>query len=84
VIDRIDHSVENTLPMITHSTALCGISYLLRKMHFFHQKVIPSREAFTSDRMDQSSICLFLALKKLSARAVHNELNTVFGADVIA
>jgi hypothetical protein len=30
------------------------------------------------------SICLFLALKGLSARAVYNELTTVLGADAIA
>jgi hypothetical protein len=30
------------------------------------------------------SICLFLALKGLSARAVHNELTVVLGADAIA
>jgi hypothetical protein len=34
--------------------------------------------------MDQRSICLFLALKKFSARAVSNELTVVFGADAIA
>jgi hypothetical protein len=34
--------------------------------------------------MDQGSICLFLALKGLSARAVDNELTAVLGADAIA
>jgi hypothetical protein len=33
--------------------------------------------------MDQRSICLFLALKALSARAVDNELSAVLGADAI-
>jgi hypothetical protein len=36
------------------------------------------------DRMDQRSICLFLALKRLSARPVDNELTVVLGADAIA
>jgi hypothetical protein len=34
--------------------------------------------------MDQRSICLFLPLKGLSARAVSNELPAVLGADAIA
>jgi hypothetical protein len=34
--------------------------------------------------MDQRSICLFLALKGLSARAVYNEHTAVLGADEIA
>jgi hypothetical protein len=34
--------------------------------------------------MDQKSICLFLALKELSAPAVYNEFTIVFGADAIA
>jgi hypothetical protein len=34
--------------------------------------------------MDQRSICLFLALKELSAWAVDNEFTAVLGADVIA
>jgi hypothetical protein len=34
--------------------------------------------------MDQRSICLFLALKGLSARAVSNELIAILGADAIA
>jgi hypothetical protein len=34
--------------------------------------------------MDQRSICLFLALKGLSALAVDNKLPAVFGADEIA
>jgi hypothetical protein len=34
--------------------------------------------------MDQRSICLFLALKGLSAQAVFNELTAVLGADAIA
>jgi hypothetical protein len=33
--------------------------------------------------MDQRSLCLFLALKGLSARAVSNELTAIFGADSI-
>jgi hypothetical protein len=37
-----------------------------------------------SDRIDQRSICLFRALKGLSARLVSNELTAVLGADVIA
>jgi 16S rRNA C1402 N4-methylase RsmH len=34
--------------------------------------------------VDQRSICLFLALKGLSSRAVDNELTVVLGADAIA
>jgi hypothetical protein len=34
--------------------------------------------------MDQRSICLFLVLKGLSARAVSNELTAVLGTDAIA
>jgi hypothetical protein len=34
--------------------------------------------------MDQRSICLFLALKGLSARAIDNELTAALGADAIA
>jgi hypothetical protein len=34
--------------------------------------------------MDQRSICLFLALKRLSAPAFDNELTAVLGADAIA
>jgi hypothetical protein len=34
--------------------------------------------------MDQQSICLFLALKGFSARAVYNELTAVLGVDAIA
>jgi hypothetical protein len=34
--------------------------------------------------MDQRSICLFLAMKGLSARDVHNELVAVLGPDAIA
>jgi hypothetical protein len=34
--------------------------------------------------MDQRPICLFLALKELSTRAVDNELTAVLGADAIA
>jgi hypothetical protein len=34
--------------------------------------------------MDQRSICLFLALKRLSARAISNELTAVLNADTIA
>jgi hypothetical protein len=34
--------------------------------------------------MDQRSICLFLALKGLSARTVYNELTAALGADAIA
>jgi hypothetical protein len=34
--------------------------------------------------MEQRSICLFLAMKGLSARAIHNELTDVLGADAIA
>jgi hypothetical protein len=34
--------------------------------------------------MDQRLICLFLAFKGLSARAVDNELIAVLGADAIA
>jgi hypothetical protein len=33
--------------------------------------------------MDQRSICLFLAMKGLSAREVHSELVPVLGFDVI-
>jgi hypothetical protein len=33
--------------------------------------------------MDQRSICLFLAMKGLSAREVHSELVAVLGLDVI-
>jgi hypothetical protein len=33
--------------------------------------------------MDQQSICLFLAMKELSAEEIHNELVTVVGLDVI-
>jgi hypothetical protein len=33
--------------------------------------------------MDQRSICLFLAMKRLSAREVHNELVAVLGLDAI-
>jgi hypothetical protein len=36
------------------------------------------------DRMDQRSIYLFLALKRLSAWPVYNELTDVLGADAIA
>jgi hypothetical protein len=34
--------------------------------------------------MDPTSICLFLALKGLSARAVDNDFTAVLGADAIA
>jgi hypothetical protein len=34
--------------------------------------------------MDQRSICLFLAMKGLSSRDVHNELIAVLGSDAIA
>jgi hypothetical protein len=34
--------------------------------------------------MDQRSVCLFLALKGLSAQAVDNELAAVLGANAIA
>jgi hypothetical protein len=34
--------------------------------------------------MDEGSICLFLVLKGLSARAVYNELTAILGADAIA
>jgi hypothetical protein len=34
--------------------------------------------------MDQRSICLFLTLKGLSARAVYNEFTAVLGVDTIA
>jgi hypothetical protein len=34
--------------------------------------------------MEQGSICLFLAMKRLSARDVHNELVAVLGPDAIA
>jgi hypothetical protein len=34
--------------------------------------------------MEERSICLFLALKRLSAQAVHNELTIIFGPDEIA
>jgi hypothetical protein len=34
--------------------------------------------------MNQISICLFLALKELSIRAVDDELTAVLGADAIA
>jgi hypothetical protein len=34
--------------------------------------------------MDQRSICLFLALKGLSTRAIDNEFTAVLGADAIA
>jgi hypothetical protein len=33
--------------------------------------------------MDQRSICLFLALKGLSARPVYNKLTAVLGADAV-
>jgi hypothetical protein len=33
--------------------------------------------------MDQRSICLFLAMKRLSAQAISNELVAVFGPDAI-
>jgi hypothetical protein len=33
--------------------------------------------------MDQRSICLFLAMKRLSAQAIDNELVAVFGPDAI-
>jgi hypothetical protein len=32
--------------------------------------------------MDQRSICLFLAMKRFSAQAIHNELVVVLGPDV--
>jgi hypothetical protein len=32
--------------------------------------------------MDQRSVCLFLALKGFSARAVYNEFVVVLGADI--
>jgi hypothetical protein len=34
--------------------------------------------------MDQGAICLFLAMKQLSAKAIHSELVAVLGPDVIA
>jgi hypothetical protein len=34
--------------------------------------------------MDQRSICLFLAMKQLSAKAIHSELVAVLGPDAIA
>jgi E3 ubiquitin-protein ligase DOA10 len=37
--NRTDHSVANTFLMIIHSTICSDISYLLRKMHFFLQKL---------------------------------------------
>jgi hypothetical protein len=37
-----------------------------------------------SDKMDKTSICLLLALKGLSARAVHSKLTAILGADAIA
>jgi hypothetical protein len=33
--------------------------------------------------MDQRSICLFLAMKRLSAQTIYNELVAVLGLDVI-
>jgi hypothetical protein len=33
--------------------------------------------------MDQRSICLFLAMKRLSAQAIDNELVAVLGLDAI-
>jgi hypothetical protein len=33
--------------------------------------------------MDQRSICLFLATKRLSAQAIYNELVAVLGPDAI-
>jgi hypothetical protein len=33
--------------------------------------------------MEQRSVCLFLALKGLSARAIHDELTAVLGCDAI-
>jgi hypothetical protein len=33
--------------------------------------------------MDQQSICLFLAMKRLSAQAIYNELVAVLGPDAI-
>jgi hypothetical protein len=33
--------------------------------------------------MDQRSICLFLAMKRISAQAIDNELVVMFGPDAI-
>jgi hypothetical protein len=42
------------------------------------------REALTYSSMDQRSICLFLAMKRLSAQAIDNKLVAVLGPDAIA
>jgi hypothetical protein len=58
------------------------MSDLSRKMHFFHQKSYMTLSL--NDRMGERSICLFLALKELSARTIDNKLIVVLGADAIA
>jgi hypothetical protein len=37
-VNWIDHSVVDTLPVIIYDMTCSDLSYLLRKIHFFHQK----------------------------------------------
>jgi hypothetical protein len=69
-----DYSLNDFL---RHELSVGKNAFLSSKSHIW-------REALKSDRIDQRSICLFLALKGLSARAIDNKLTVVLGADVIA
>jgi hypothetical protein len=55
-----------------------------RKIDFCPEKVMNDVTPQPSGTMDQRSICLFLAMKGLSAREVDNELVAVLGLDAIA
>jgi hypothetical protein len=55
-----------------------------RKIDFFDEKVTNDSEPGRPVHMDQRSIYVFLAMKGLSAQAVHDELVAVLGADAVA
>jgi hypothetical protein len=82
-VNWIDNSVANTLRwLITQRLVPILVICWVKCISFI--KSHAWRQALKSDRMDQRSICLFLALKGLSARAVCNELTAVLDAGAIA